>query len=146
MDKMPQIKLEKIEGETFIEQIMKPHTPYYRAVKHISKNSQVHGMAHITGGGIEGNLCRIIPEGLSAEIDLAKVKPLPIFSYIQKIGNIKEKEMLSTFNCGVGLNIVVDKQYKDRVTEIVSRYYNCYELGEITAGQKKVVFKNHIQW
>lgn len=146
MDKMPQIKLEKIEGETFIEQIMKPHTPYYRAVKHITGDSQVHGMAHITGGGIEGNLCRIIPEGLSAEIDLAKVKPLSIFSYIQKVGNIKEEEMLSTFNCGVGLNIVVDKKYKDKVIEKISRYYDCYEIGKVMAGKKKVVFKNHIQW
>ena len=146
MDKMPQIKLEKIEGETFIEQIMKPHTPYYRAIKHIFKNSGVHGMAHITGGGIEGNLCRIIPQGLCAEIDLSKIRPLPIFSYIQKLGNIEEEEMLSTFNCGVGLNIVVSQNEKKQVIQAVREYYDCYEVGVIKEGVKKIQFKNHIIW
>ena len=69
MEKIPRIKLERIEGETFIEQIMKPHTPYYRAIKTVTRGNGVRGMAHITGGGIEGNLCRIIPDGLCAEID-----------------------------------------------------------------------------
>lgn len=146
MDKMPQIKLEKIEGETFIEQIMKPHTPYYRAVKHIFKNSGVHGMAHITGGGIEGNLCRIIPQGLCAEIDLSKIRPLPIFSHIQKLGNIEEEEMLSTYNCGVGLNIVVSQNEKKQVIQAIDEYYDCYEVGVIKEGVKKIQFKNHIIW
>lgn len=60
MEKMPQIKLDRIDGLTFIEQIMKPHTPYYKAVKELFGQEYLHGMAHITGGGIEGNLCRII--------------------------------------------------------------------------------------
>lgn len=146
MDKMPQIKLDKIEGETFIEQIMKPHTPYYRAIKLIFKEEGVHGMAHITGGGIEGNLCRIIPDGLCAEIDLSKVRPLPIFSYIQRLGNIDEEEMLSTFNCGVGLNIVVSQEAKDEVIRKVEKYFPCYEIGVIKEGEKKIEFRNHIKW
>lgn len=144
MERMPQIKLERIEGETFIEQIMKPHTPYYRAVKHIFTNPGVHGMAHITGGGIEGNLCRIIPDGLSAIIDLSKIKPLPIFSYIQKAGHIEPREMLSTFNCGVGLIVVVEEKQKQAVIENIARYYDCYEMGEITAGNEKVVYTQEI--
>ena len=146
MDKMPQMKLDKVEGETFIEQIMKPHTPYYKAIKHISGCGGVHGMAHITGGGIEGNLCRIIPDGLCAEIDLSKVSPLPIFSYIQKIGNIDEEEMLSTFNCGVGLNIVVSQEFKESVMQKIRKYYDCYEVGIIKNATKKVVFQNHMAW
>lgn len=146
MDKMPQIKLDKIQGETFIEQIMKPHTPYYKAVKHIFNNAGMHGMAHITGGGIEGNLCRIIPQGLCAEIDLSKIRPLPIFSYIQMMGGIEEKEMLSTFNCGVGLNIVVSQEEKEAVIKKIEEYYSCYEIGVIKEGEKKVTFKNHINW
>ncbi len=83
MDKKPEIKLDKIEGITFIEQIMKPHTPYYTSIKEIMGENYVHGMAHITGGGIEGNLCRIIPEGLAAEIDISKIQILEIFKYIK---------------------------------------------------------------
>lgn len=146
MDKMPQMKLDRINGETFIEQIMKPHTPYYRAIKNIFGVDGVHGMAHITGGGIEGNLCRIIGDGLSAEIDLSKIRPLPVFRYIQKMGNIEEKEMLATFNCGVGLNIVVSRECKNQVMDKISRYYDCYEIGRITKGSKKVIFKDHITW
>lgn len=146
MDKMPQIKLERIEGETFIEQIMKPHTPYYRAIKNIFALEGLHGMAHITGGGIEGNLCRIIPEGLSAQIDLSKIKPLPIFSYIKRTGNIEDKEMLSTFNCGTGLCIVASKAESKQITGIISEYYDCYEIGEIVKGEKKVIFENSIKW
>lgn len=144
MEKMPQIKLARINGETFIEQIMKPHTPYYRAIKDMPQDS-VHGMAHITGGGIEGNLSRIIPEGLCAEIDLSRLKTLSIFTYIQKAGNIEEKEMLSTFNCGVGLMIVTERQYAAQVADHVKKYHDCYEIGEIRTGTKKVIFKNEIK-
>ncbi len=140
MDKMPQIKLDKVENETFIEQIMKPHTPYYKAVKNIYSCHGVHGMAHITGGGIEGNLSRIIPDNLSAVVDLSKIKMLPIFHYIKKIGNINDKEMLSTFNCGVGLIIVVSKEYEKQVIKEIRKYYDCYEIGQIQNGDKKVEF------
>ncbi|MDE7018984.1 MAG: phosphoribosylformylglycinamidine cyclo-ligase [Lachnospiraceae bacterium] len=142
MDKMPQIKLDKVAGETFIEQIMKPHTPYYKAIQKIAR--QVHGMAHITGGGIEGNLSRIIPEGLCAEIDLCRIKPLPIFNYIQKAGNIEEEEMLSTFNCGVGLIVVTPNEQKEEVIAKVEEYYSCYEIGAMVQGQKKVMYKGYI--
>lgn len=146
MEKMPQIKLNKINGETFIEQIMKPHTPYYKSIKSLFSDSNIHGMAHITGGGIEGNLCRIIPNGLCAEIHLNQVKPLHIFSYIKTVGNIDETEMLSTFNCGVGMIVVVERQHAKRAEAIIEKYYDCYEIGEIRAGNKKVSFTNHIAW
>lgn len=146
MEKMPQIKLEKIDGETFIEQIMKPHTPYYRAIKDLPDKACLHGMAHITGGGIEGNLSRIIPDGLSAEIDLARIKALPIFRFIKKQGDIDEKEMLATFNCGVGLIVVAEKQHAEQVKNHINNYYDCYEIGIIRNGNRKVLFKNHIFW
>lgn len=146
MDRMPQMKLEKIEGETFIEQIMKPHTPYYRTVKPLFGNPGLHGMAHITGGGIEGNLSRIIPEGLTASIDLSSLRPLPIFTYIQKTGSIPEPEMLSTFNCGVGLILVVSQEIKEQTIARISKNQACYELGRIISGSRKIQFYNRIPW
>lgn len=116
------------------------------AVKHIFGVQDVHGMAHITGGGIEGNLCRIIPDGLCAKIDSEKIKPVPIFGYIQKVGNVNEEEMLSTFNCGVGLTIVVSNNWRERIIKIISEYYDCYEIGIIAAGNPKIKFNNHIVW
>lgn len=146
MDKMPQIKLDKIDGATFIEQIMKPHTPYYRAIKGLFHKDIVHGMAHITGGGIEGNLCRVIPDGLSAKIDLSKIKALNIFKYIRNSGNISDEEMLRTFNCGVGFNIVVAQKDKTAVMEHINQFYDCYEIGIIETGDSRVKFENRINW
>ncbi|MCM1039385.1 MAG: phosphoribosylformylglycinamidine cyclo-ligase [Ruminococcus sp.] len=144
MDKMPQIKLDKVGGETFTEQIMKVHTPYYKVIKNIKEH--VHGMAHITGGGMEGNLCRIIPEGMCAKIDLSKVRTLPVFSYIKRIGSIGEEEMLSTFNCGVGLMIVASQEEKTFVMDKVKEYYDCYEVGTILPGGRKIEFRGHMRF
>lgn len=146
MDKIPQIKSDKIDDITFIEQIMKPHTPYYKAIKELFDKDIIHGMAHITGGGIEGNLCRIIPDGLCAKIDLSKVKPLNIFKYIRNNGNISDKEMLHTFNCGVGFNIVVSQKDKDFVMNHIKKTYDCYEIGVIEKGTEKILFENKINW
>lgn len=146
MDKMPQIKLDKVDGLTFIEQIMKPHTPYYRAVKELFYKNIIHGMAHITGGGIEGNLSRVIPEGLTAEIDLASIRILNIFKYIRNNGNISDEEMLHTFNCGVGFNIVVHEKDREQVIDHVAKYYDCYEIGKVKAGNEKIEFVNRLNW
>ncbi len=146
MDKMPQIKLDKIDGLTFIEQIMKPHTPYYKAIKGLFDKNVIRGMAHITGGGIEGNLSRVIPDGLSAKIDLSKLRILKIFQYIRNSGNISDEEMLRTFNCGVGFNIVVNPKDKVEVMNHINRFYDCYEIGTIETGNSKVEFVNRMNW
>lgn len=146
MDKMPQIKLDKIDGLTFIEQIMKPHTPYYKSIKGLLDKNVIHGMAHITGGGIEGNLCRVIPDGLSAKIDLSKIRILNIFKYIRHNGGISDKEMLRTFNCGAGICMVVLERDKNMVMKHINQFYECYEIGRIEKGENKVVFENRMSW
>ena len=146
MDKMPQIKLEKINNETFIEQIMKPHTPYYKAIRDLFDKDILHGMAHITGGGIEGNLNRILSDGLCAKIDLSKLKVLDIFKYIRNQGNISDSEMLRTFNCGVGFILVTPQSRKEYVMKHVNNFYPCYEIGTIESNEQKILFENRISW
>ena len=146
MEKMPQIKNERVGGEPFIEAIMKPHTAYYKAIKKMAAIREVSGMAHITGGGLEGNLKRIIPDGLCAMIDLEKIKPLPIFTFIKNTGNIADSEMLGTFNCGVGLVLVVAPGKEAAVTEHMTQYFDCYPIGNISAGREKVAFHNSMVW
>lgn len=146
MDKKPQIKTDVIDGMSFIEQIMKPHTPYYRAVRDLFDDGSIHGMAHITDGGIEGNLCRIIPDGLSAKIDLSKIRICNLFKYIRDNGNISDDEMLKTFNCGVGLIIVTSVKNKVRIMEHVSKTYDCYEIGSVEKGSTKVSFEDRLNW
>lgn len=146
LDKMPQIKLEKINGNTFIEEIMKPHTPYYKALKDLFGKEEIHAMAHITGGGIEGNLCRVIPDGLCAKIDISKLKILPVFSFIRDKGNISDIEMLSTFNMGAGLIMVVPESSKNKVMKHINKTYDCYEIGQIGKGSEKISFKGRLKW
>ena len=144
MDTMPQIMHEQVGCETFLEAIMKPHVPYYGAVKGLFGNSHVHGMAHITGGGIADNLSRIMPNGLSAVIDLSKIKVPPIFTHIKSNGNIAESEMLKTFNCGVGLIVVANPHAEDETIKHISKTYDCYAIGEVITGAPNVKLENKL--
>ncbi len=146
MDKKPQIKMDKVGGMTFIEQIMRPHTPYYKAVKDLFEGTSIHGMAHITGGGIEGNLCRVIPDGSSAMIELSKIRIPELFRFIRDNGNISDDEMLRTFNCGVGFIIVTSQKDKSYVMNHISKTYDCYEIGTIGSGDSKIVFEGRLNW
>ena len=146
IDAMPQIISERVGSDSFLEAIMKPHTPYYKAVKGLFGSEFVRGMAHITGGGIDGNLSRIMPEGLSARIDLSKVVIPPVFNCIRSKGSITDDEMLKTFNCGVGLIIVADEKHEAAILETVNGFYECYPIGEVLHGSKPVVFHNELKW
>ena len=146
MDTMPHILYERIGDETFLEAIMKPHTPYYNAVKGLFGNDSIHGMTHITGGGIEGNLSRIMPSRLTARIDIGSILIPPIFRHIKTNGNIADNEMLKTFNCGVGLLIVVESQAEAAVSRILSEFHKCNTIGVVTEGSQSVEFINNLIW
>ena len=146
MDDLPHFKSKSVGGEPFLDAIMKPHTAYYKAVKDLFSTDTIKGMAHITGGGIEGNLKRIIPDGLCAKIDLAKIRTLPIFTYIKSSGNVSDSEMLNTFNCGVGLALVVAPDNAAAVIKHISKYFDCYPIGEIVVNKKKIDLKNKMIW
>lgn len=146
MDKHPEIKLERIGELTFIEQIMKPHLPYYCCLKDLFGKDIYNGLAHITGGGIQGNLCRIIPDELCARIDLSRIDILPIFKFIKEKGNISDSEMLATFNCGVGMCVVVSPENVKSVQEHIVQYYSCYPIGEVKRGKYKVEFYDQLVW
>ena len=88
----------------------------------------------------------MIPDGLSAKIDLSKLRILKIFQYIRNSGNISDEEMLRTFNCGVGFNIVVNPKDKVEVMNHINRFYDCYEIGAIETGNSKVEFVNRMNW
>ena len=145
-DDKPQVKGEQIGDETFLEALLKPHTPYVQAVETALGLASVHGMAHITGGGIEGNLSRIMPEGLTARIDLDKIRIPPVFHHIRSNGNISDAEMLKTFNCGVGLIIVADPQGVSTILGRLSAYHACYVLGDVAEGSVPVTFANALNW
>ena len=110
----------------------------------VNKNL-ISAAAHITGGGISENLARSIPSNLSAEIDLAKIKPQKIFSWI-KSKNINDLEMLKTFNCGVGFCIIVKKNHLNKIYKSIKGPYQPYKIGFINNSKKRINFINKIKW
>ena len=85
----------------------------------IRETGAVKALAHITGGGFPDNIPRVLPKGLGARIDLARVPVLPVFRWLARAGGIAEPEMLRTFNCGIGMIAVVEPRRADAVAEVL---------------------------
>ena len=100
----------------------------------------------ITGGGIEGNLCRVVKDGLCAEINKDLIRILPIFKYIKAQGKVNDNEMLRTFNMGVGFILVVPPETKQQVIDHVNKFYSCYEIGKIKKSTEKISFVGRLNW
>ena len=101
------------------ECLLAPTALYVKSALAAIRAGGVKGLAHITGGGITENLPRALPEGLRAEIDLAAWSPQPVFSWLARSAGIEEREMLRTFNCGIGLVIIADSKH---VAEIIKAF------------------------
>lgn len=147
MEKYPDILNEKINGISFIEAIMEPHRPYYISLKESINNQLLTGMAHITGGGLKGNVCRIIPNDLCANIDLSKIEVLDLFKVIKKYSNASENEMLDTFNCGIGMVVVCRQENEQKVLANLNKYYKSYVIGQVIKNPNELVeFSNSLIW
>ena len=104
------LKRKKITKE-LKKELLIPTKIYTKEILNLTRKNLIHSAAHITGGGLIGNLTRSIPEHLCLNLDLSKIKPKNIFKWI-KTNNISDNEMLKTFNCGVGFCLIVKKKYK----------------------------------
>jgi len=143
----PDILNEQVAGKPFIESVLTPHRAYYKVLKDLFPNVGLVGLAHITGGGIQENLNRILPQGLDAVIDLSKVRVLPLFQILKKFGTLEDADMLRTFNMGVGITAVVRREFaEEAIAHIKSLGVETYEIGTITGGDKRVQFTGQLQW
>ncbi len=106
-------------SELLGEALLRPTTIYVKMVKALLGLSQIHGLAHITGGGITGNLPRILPEGSGAVIDHKSWEPLPVFGVIQQAGKIAQEEMFNVFNMGVGLIVVAPSLEVEKIIKTI---------------------------
>lgn len=126
-------------GETIDGALMRVHRCYANPIHALLAEVPVNGMAHITGGGIPGNLRRIIPDGLSAHIHVDRWEVPPVFRFLQGAGNIDESEMFNAFNMGIGYILVVDPSVADKTMHHLTESGEVvYRLGEITTGETKV--------
>ena len=124
-------------GTSVGEALLAPHVNYKRPVfELIESEVEVHGMAHLTGGGFFENVPRILPNNCRAEIDIRNWPNLPVFEVIQQIGNVEVHEMFRTFNMGIGYIIVVREGDKDSAMEILKKYEDipAYVIGQVIKG------------
>jgi phosphoribosylformylglycinamidine cyclo-ligase len=114
------------------EELLKPTRIYIKSVEKVLERYNVKGMAHITGGGLPGNISRIIPKGLGAQLQVSSKKIPSIFSLIQEFGSVPFDEMCSTFNMGIGFILVVDQGEKTAIMNLLQESgETVYHLGNI---------------
>ena len=126
-------------------ELIRPTKIYVKELSLINEKNLINGCANITGGGLVDNIQRIIPRHLCAEIDLSKVKTLKIFSWLNKMG-ISDKEMLNTFNCGVGFCLVINPSNLNLVGKYFGKKFKPYIIGKIVKNSKKVKLSGTISW
>jgi phosphoribosylformylglycinamidine cyclo-ligase len=131
-------------GHTLGEELLKPTKIYSETIKQLLKDLPIHGLAHITGGGIEDNLKRIIPRACEVEITRESWDIPPVFHFLQEAGNIEEAEMLRTFNNGIGMIAVVPGTASQDVLErLTAMNEKAYLIGEIVECRSPT---NRIRW
>ncbi len=127
------------------KELIRPTKIYVNEILNLIDRNLITGCANITGGGIKDNIKRIIPEKLSAEINLNKINPPKIYQWLKK-NNISDKEMIKTFNCGVGFCLIVKKKNFYKVLKSFSKKYRPYIIGKILKNKKKIILKDRIDW
>ncbi len=131
-------------GNKIGAELLKPHRAYWPLLKNILARGWVSSMAHITGGGITGNLPRALPRNVRAVVELGSWPVLPIFRYLAHVGQIERDELLQTFNLGVGMILVVPAKHISRVeAELKRRREKFYLIGRIEAaarGKPRVLY------
>lgn len=121
-------------GRKFKDVVMAPTKLYVKSILQLLEAMPVKGMAHITGGGITENIPRVLPEGLTAEINATSWELPPLFKWLQAQGNIANLEMYKTFNCGIGMAVILAPENVQKALEILSSAgETVYQIGTIRA-------------
>ena len=130
-----------VDGVPLFDLLMSPTRIYVRPVLGLLDQVPVHGIAHITGGGLSENIPRVLPAGLEARLDPGAWRRGGVWDWIQSTGNIPDVEMHRTFNCGIGMTLQVASADADRaMTALAAAGEQAQVIGEIAAGDRGVVF------
>ena len=127
------------------KELIKPTKIYVNEINKINKKKLINGCANITGGGLLNNLARTVPYGMCINIDLSKIKTKSIFKWIKK-NNIKDSEMLNTFNCGVGFCLISHKKNVVEIKKIFSKKYKPYQIGFVSKEKSKIKVTGELKW
>jgi phosphoribosylformylglycinamidine cyclo-ligase len=126
-------------------ELLKPTKIYVKEVLKLINKNLINGCANITGGGLADNIKRVIPNNFVAEINLNKINTSKIFKWIKKNG-VSDKEMLKTFNCGVGFCLIVNPKNLEKIKKYFTKEFKPYVIGKISKGKNKVKLNGSINW
>tara|TARA_B100001540_G_scaffold123841_1_gene110409 strand:- start:1098 stop:2123 length:1026 start_codon:yes stop_codon:yes gene_type:complete len=136
----------KLKNNKFLrKELIKPTKIYVKEILNLTSKKLINSCANITGGGLKDNIKRILPSGTSAKIELDKIKPNNIFKWLHKQG-INDKEMLKTFNCGVGFCIITKPENLKKIKKFFSKDFQPYIIGKIINGKKDIELNGKIKW
>jgi len=127
------------------KELIHPTKIYVKELNKINDKKLINGCANITGGGLLDNLIRIVPNKLCLNINLSKIKIKKIFKWLKK-NNIKDSEMLNTFNCGVGFCLIANKKNVKKIKKIFSKDYKPYEIGYVSRDNSKIKTFGKLEW
>jgi phosphoribosylaminoimidazole synthetase len=127
------------------KELIKPTKIYVKELNKINNKKLINGCANITGGGLLNNLIRVIPDKLSLNIDLSKIKTKSIFKWLKK-NNISDSELLKTFNCGIGFCLITNKKNIKKIEKIFSKKYRPYKIGIISKEKSKIKTCGKLKW
>ena len=136
--------LNKVEYRSMVELALKPTHLYPNLIMKLVSNFDIHGMAHITGGGLTENIPRSIPENLSASIDTSSWVMPEIFKWLQANGSLEDEDMFRIFNCGIGMVLIVKEDDSIEILEEIKNHnFKCFSIGKLINKQNNnsVVFK-----
>ena len=129
-----------VDGVALIDRLMAPTRIYVKALLGLIGRVPVHGLAHITGGGLVDNIPRVIPDGLEVVLERAAWPRDPLFDWLQKSGNVEDAEMVRVFNCGIGMTVQVAAADADRALGVLrAAGETAAVIGEVRSGARGVV-------
>ena len=134
------LPIAELGGKSLGEVLLTPTRIYVKPILALLDEVQVHGISHITGGGFYENIPRALPAGLCAKIDRASLRIPPIFTLLQKAGNIDERDMFNTYNMGVGMCVTAAKEDAEKALSILrANGEDAYVIGEVVEGDGVVI-------
>jgi len=124
-------------GRTLGDELLEPTKIYAKDCLALASECEVHTYAHVTGGGLAANLARVIPEGLTAELDRATWSPAAVFRTIARLGKVSQEEMEKTFNMGLGMVAVVSEEDAERaLAMLTARDIDCWNIGHVRSARE----------
>jgi phosphoribosylformylglycinamidine cyclo-ligase len=132
----------QLDGKPLLDRLLAPTRIYVKPLLALARQLEVHAFAHITGGGLTDNIPRVLPDGLEAVLERRSWRHDPVFDWLQQTGRIEPAEMYRTFNCGIGMVVVLPQEHASQALTLLKAHGESAQvIGEIRPGSRGVVIQ-----